>query len=125
MIDRALIQATYELAAAIHARTLRCESLLENIVSNTDPLAAEISTLTTDVGSLQTQNAALITLVQKLASSAGVNTAADLAALQAVDTTVTGITAADVAAVVGQSTGTAPPVTATPTAPTPPPPPTT
>ncbi len=77
----------------------RIEKKVDHIMSATDPLAPAIATLSTDVGTLQTQNTALIALCQKLAAAAGVNTAADLAAIQAADQGVTGVTAADVAAV--------------------------
>jgi len=87
----------------------RLERKIDHIMSTTDPLQPAITTLSNDVGTLQTQNQALIALVQKLASAGGVNTAADLAAIQAEDATVTGITAADVAAVAAQAPPVVPP----------------
>jgi len=75
----------------------RIEKKVDHIMSSTDPLAPAIATLSTDVGTLQTQNAAIIALCVKLAAAANVNTAADLALIQAADTGVMGVTAADVA----------------------------
>ena len=53
----------------------RIEKKVDHIMSSTDPLAPAIATLSTDVGTLQTQNAAIIALCVKLAAAANVNTA--------------------------------------------------
>lgn len=87
----------------------RIERKVDRIMSSTDPLAGEIGQVGTDLAAMKTQNDALVALVQKLAAAAGVNTVADLAALQADDSIVTTVTADDVAAVAAANPPATPP----------------
>lgn len=110
-IDDDLTASERRILESLHALHRKVDKLMSSV----DPLEGEIGTLSTDVGSLRNQNNNLIALVQKLAAANNVNTAADLAALLAVDSSITTITAADVAAIAAQPPNTAAAFTIAPT----------